>query len=83
MLLSQHSGALEAAAASRHSRGPTPQMRLPDGKSDDPANPPSYTILTSLNPCLLNSKENIPLHALFPVLPFQLSFCGMLLFSSV
>lgn len=31
VLLSQHSGTLEAAAASRHSRGQTPQMRLPDG----------------------------------------------------
>lgn len=75
--------ALEAAVASRHSRGQTPQMRLPDGKSDDPVNPPSYTLLISLNPCLLNSKQNTPLRVLFPVLPFQLSFYGMLLFSSV
>lgn len=56
--MSQHSGALEAAAASRHSRGQTPQMRLPDGKSGDQANPPSYTTLTSLKLCLLNSREH-------------------------
>lgn len=56
--MSQHSGALEAAAASRQSRGQTPQMRLPDGKSGDQANSPSYTILTSLKLCLLNSREH-------------------------
>lgn len=27
--------------------------------------------------------KNTPLHVLFPVLPFQLGFCGRLLFSSV